>query len=272
MTAADLLTRIETYYDAVPRPVCDVEELGALVLFVSRSPGSFAYARPNPEATRPVQVGDVLEVRARQRALGAPEAVEWIGEVTPSLRTAVEQAGLSVRELPLLTLEPGQHRPAAAPAGVAVRLLAPDAPDLALARSVANLAFAEPGGDVGATGRVELLSAAAQLSESSLAALRARLSAGQMTMAAAYDAEGPLAVGSHQPVGRVTEIAGVGTLPAARRRGLAAVVTSALVENALGRGIEIVFLSAADAGAARLYGRLGFRPVATAMIAEPTNA
>jgi predicted GNAT family acetyltransferase len=70
-------------------------------------------------------------------------------------------------------------------------------------------------------------------------------------------------------VGAVSEIAGVGTLPAARRRGLAAAVTSALVGDALGRGIDVVFLSAADEDVARVYRRLGFEPIATAMIAEP---
>jgi ribosomal protein S18 acetylase RimI-like enzyme len=107
------------------------------------------------------------------------------------------------------------------------------------------------------------------VSDAGVADLRARLRAGRMVLAAAYDGGGPLAVGGHQPVGAVTEIAGVGTLPAARRRGLAAAVTSALVRDALDRGIEVVFLSAADEDVARVYRRLGFTPVATAMIAEP---
>jgi predicted GNAT family acetyltransferase len=73
----------------------------------------------------------------------------------------------------------------------------------------------------------------------------------------------------HVPVGRVSEIAGVGTLPAARRRGLALAVTAALVADAGTRGVETVFLSAGDDDVARIYARLGFRRVATALIAEP---
>jgi predicted GNAT family acetyltransferase len=76
-------------------------------------------------------------------------------------------------------------------------------------------------------------------------------------------------VGSHQPAGGVTEIAGVGTLPSARRRGLAAAVTSELVRDAIDRGIEVVYLAAADDDVARVYHRLGFRRIATALVAEP---
>jgi predicted GNAT family acetyltransferase len=102
-----------------------------------------------------------------------------------------------------------------------------------------------------------------------VADLRERLRAGRSVLAAAYGGGAPLAVGIHQPAGGVTEIAGVGTLPAHRRRGLAAAVTSALVADALDRGVEVVFLSAADGDVARVYRRLGFAPIATAMIAEP---
>jgi predicted GNAT family acetyltransferase len=79
----------------------------------------------------------------------------------------------------------------------------------------------------------------------------------------------PIGVGSHQPLNGVTEIVGVATLPAYRRRGVGAAVTGALADDAVRRGIRTVFLSAADADVARLYERLGFRRVATACIAEP---
>ena len=84
-------------------------------------------------------------------------------------------------------------------------------------------------------------------------------------ISAAEDGDGPLAAGSAQPLGGVTEITGVGTLPRARGRGLATAVTSRLVvQDARERGAELVFLSAADATVAAIYGRLGFREVGTA--------
>jgi len=57
-------------------------------------------------------------------------------------------------------------------------------------------------------------------------------------------------------------------LPASRRRGLGACVTHALAANALANGARTVFLSATDADVARVYTRLGFRQIGTAMIAD----
>ncbi|MFB7090564.1 GNAT family N-acetyltransferase [Streptomyces sp. NPDC056296] len=62
-----------------------------------------------------------------------------------------------------------------------------------------------------------------------------------------------------------------GTLPAARRRGLALTVTAALVADARSRGAATVFLSAGDNDVAQIYARLGFRTVGTALIAEPAE-
>jgi ribosomal protein S18 acetylase RimI-like enzyme len=263
------LERIEDYYDAVPRSASRTEEHGPLTLFVNRGVGWPYYARPARGARGDVTAAHVRAVRHRQRSLGVPEAFEWVAEVTPTLAPAARDAGLHVHEHPLLALDRESWRPAAPPAGVTVRLAGPDDPDLALLRSVASLAFGEPGTAVGTTGRRELLDAAGSVSRLAVLEVRDRLAGDLLVLAAAYDAEGPLAVGSHQPVGAVTEVAGVGTLPSARRRGLAAAVTSELVRDALDRGVELVFLSAQDEDVARLYRRLGFRQLATAMIAEP---
>ena len=70
----------------------------------------------------------------------------------------------------------------------------------------------------------------------------------------------------------MTEVTGVGTLPAARRRGIGAAVTGQLVEDARERGAELVFLSAADDDVARMYERLGFRRIATACFGRPPAA
>jgi ribosomal protein S18 acetylase RimI-like enzyme len=264
-----MLERIEGYYDAVPRAASRAEDHGPLTLFVNRGAGWPYYARPRRGWPGEVAVEDVRAVRARQRALGVPESFEWVAEVTPSLAAAARAAGLHVHEHPLLALERRAWRAAPAPPGAEVRIVPAGAPDLAELRAVASLAFGEPGTSVGTTGASELPAAAAAVGAGAVADLQARLRTGLTVVAAAYGAEGPLSVGSHQPVGAVTEIAGVGTLPAARRRGLAAAVTSALVGDALERGAEVVFLSAADADVARVYRRLGFEPIATAMIAEP---
>ncbi|WP_326552869.1 GNAT family N-acetyltransferase [Micromonospora sp. NBC_01813] len=80
---------------------------------------------------------------------------------------------------------------------------------------------------------------------------------------------GAAAVGSLNRVDDVAEIVGVGTLPRARRRGLASAVTATLARRALADGVDLVFLAAGDDDIAVLYHRLGFRRIGTACIAAP---
>jgi ribosomal protein S18 acetylase RimI-like enzyme len=48
-------------------------------------------------------------------------------------------------------------------------------------------------------------------------------------------------------------------------------VTARMVEHARERGAELVFLSAADDGVARMYERLGFRRIGTACFGRPAE-
>jgi ribosomal protein S18 acetylase RimI-like enzyme len=266
---ADLLGRIEEYFDAAPRAAADVEEHGALTLFVSRIPWRY-YGRPRLGLGEDVGADDVAAVRARQRELGVREAFEWVHETTPSLAGAAEAAGLEVIRVPLLALDPDDWVPAPPPAAVTVRMLGPGDGSLAGAQAAVELAFAK-GMGADPAGPEERDLAQARLGD--LSFLRERLRDGLTAVAVAEsDAEGPLGAGSHQPVGVVSEITGVGTLPAARRRGIGAAVTGRLVEDARERGAEIVFLSAADDDVARMYERLGFRRLGTACMAYPDDA
>jgi GNAT superfamily N-acetyltransferase len=197
-------------------------------------------------------------VRARQRELGQPECFEWVHEVTPSLIDAVQAVGLEALAAPLMVMEEfiaPAHDPR-------VRLLERDDPSLAPARAVADVAFGHGGTAVGAEGPAERDAAV----KPALDFLRDRLRRRLTVTAAAETDDGIVASGSHQPVGDVTEVVGVATLPSARRQGLGAAVTGALVADALAHGTEIVFLSAGSEEIARVYGRLGFRRIGTAYI------
>ncbi|MFE0652315.1 GNAT family N-acetyltransferase [Streptomyces sp. NPDC059534] len=248
-----MLKRIETYYDAVPRSSARAEDFGPLTLFVREGEGWPYYARPALGYGGEVAVEAVEAVRARQRELGVPEAFEWVAETTPGLRAAVEASGLTVHEHPLMVLE-GDGLAVPEPEGVTVRMVGADDPALETAVAAPFAAFGmdpQPG-------------TADRVAE--------RITAGLTRLAAALDGAGALSAGQHQPVGVVSEVVGVGTVPAARRRGLGLAVTAALAADARARGVELVFLSATDADVARLYGRLGFRTVATALIAEAEEA
>ena len=268
--AADetVIARIDRFCDTVPKQRARAEQYGPLVLFVPEGPGWPYYARPRQGPRGRITVADVRGVRARQRELGIPESFEWIEQVAPDLTEAAARAGLEVTAHPLMTLDtaPGRTR---LPAGVAVRTVRWDEPDLARIVAVPDVAFAHAGTGVGLAGPAERDKLAADRDQASISRMRETLAAGHSVLAAAFDDEGPLAAGSCQSAGDVAEITGVGTLPSARRQGLGAAVTAKLAILAMADGIRTVFLSASDDAVARIYAGLGFRRVGTAMIAEP---
>ncbi|MFE5327391.1 GNAT family N-acetyltransferase [Embleya sp. NPDC056575] len=269
-SAAELRAHLETFYDAVPRRFTRTEAIGALTLFVREGEGWPYYARPTLGGLAEPTVADVRAVRARQRELKVPETFEWVHESTPALRAAAIEAELHVHEHPLMVLDPDEHpveRPDL-PDLVTLRRIRADATDLAIVHSVAAVGFANPGTAPGSDGPAERDTAALGQDPGLLSYLNERLRSGETVMFAAYSPAGPLCVGSYQHLYDTTEIVGVATLPAARRSGLAAAVTWELARHALEGGSETVFLSAGDEDVARVYDRIGFRSVGTAMIAE----
>jgi ribosomal protein S18 acetylase RimI-like enzyme len=265
----DLLHRIDVYLDAVPRAAARVESIGPFSLFVNEGPGWRYYARPTPGATSFTRA-DVDVLRKRQRAIDQPESIEWIVELTPGVGPAATKAGLRVVEHPLMYLQGGAFRPTPVPARAAVSIAEPR-DDLAKLTAVAAIAFGSPGTDVGPDDREAFEKAADEIAPGRLAFVRDRMERGLTITAVAWVDGAPVAVGSHQPVDGVTEIVGVGCLPAFRRRGLGAAVTAALVDEAQQRGVQTVFLSAGDQQVARVYGGLGFRPIGAAGSADPPS-
>ena len=74
----------------------------------------------------------------------------------------------------------------------------------------------------------------------------------------------PVAAGMlMNPLDGITELAGVATLAAYRRRGIAAALTAYALQTAFAQGVEIACLTAGDAAAGRVYEQAGFYPCAT---------
>ncbi|MGC4853014.1 GNAT family N-acetyltransferase [Micromonospora sp. DT4] len=270
----DVFDRLERFYDAVPRDVAGVEEHGSLVLFTRAGAGWPFYARPRIDATETPSLADVTSVRERQRELGLPEAFEWVHETTPELLAVARSAGLSVLEAPLMVLDPAALPDPATLSDVPVRVLAVDSPDfaadVAARRAVAAVAFGVPGTAPGAAGPAERDAAVTELELAALDEERARIADGRRISAlAGTPTEGALASGMAMRVDDVAEIAGVATLPAARRRGMGAALTATLARELLAAGTGLVFLSAGGEEIARVYLRVGFRRIGTACIAEP---
>lgn len=258
LCAVTLLTTLETYYDAAPRPRATTEEVGPFTVFLRTDEDGWPYyARPTLGYDGPFTAGHVEVVRERQRELKVPEAFEWVHETTPTLLAAAREAGLHVAECPLLVLPGGADTVTPpVPEGVEVRMLPADSPDLAAAIAAVSAGFA--GTD--------------ELAERSTGRLPELMRSGVLAMAGAYDGQGAVGGGSHSPRGTTTELAGIAVVPRARRQGIGAAITAALVADARERGIDTVFLSAQDDTVARVYERIGFQRVGTACIAEPPEA
>jgi ribosomal protein S18 acetylase RimI-like enzyme len=264
----EVIERIDAFCDAVPRRRAKADEHGPLVLFVPTGPGWPYYARPRRGSRPPVTADDVRAVRARQRELIIPESFEWIEQVAPEMAAAADEAGLEVQRHPLMVLDALSAVPPLPP-GVSVRVVAPEDQELDRIWAVPAVAFGHPGTAAGEAGIPERDKIAADHDGGTIAMLRERLRSGQSVVAAAFGPDGPLAAGSCQAVDGVAEITGVGVLPSSRRQGFGAAVTALLARDALERGVKTVFLSATDTAVARVYGRIGFRGIGTAMIAEP---
>ena len=267
MDAIELLRHIDGYLDAVPRSVARTEAVGALTLFVNEGDGWRYYARPTPGAG-PVSAQDIRAARQRQIDRGHPQAFEWIAELSPEMDGAAREVELTTLEHPLMVLEEEDPAPIELPPGVKIRLMDP-ADDVATTMAVAELGFGSSGTAVGQVGPEALPGAAAKLESSIVEFTRARMAGGHMMTAVATIDGVPVASGAHSPVGLITELVGIATLPSHRRRGIGAALTSFLVQDAREHGVQTIFLSADSPEVARIYQRAGFRTCGTAGAAEP---
>ncbi len=264
----NVLDRLESYYDLVPRRFARTEESGPFTLFLGEPGGWTYYARPRLGGGGTFAADDVVAAAERLAELGLPQQVEWVHETTPALLAAVRAAGrFELDELPLLALDGDLSVTSPPlPRGVTVRLLGPDDADaVAAARAVSEVGFAAEGtarGDAGPAERDARTGPAQQRVLDLLAEGAVRIAVAE------HDALGQLATGRTIPLGGVTEVMGVATLPSARRQGLGAAVTAALVDDARGLGLSTVFLTASSPEVARIYTGIGFRPVGTGWVAE----
>ena len=260
-----MISRVDDYLHAVPLSGSVAEQVGPFTLFRSTTVWPY-YARPVPGSGATIEPADIDVLRARCAELGIPASFEWVVETCPSLGPAAAAAGLTVVEHPLLVLERDDFRPVETEARC--EILPAEAAVLRQARAVAGLAFSDPGTAVGAAGPAERDAAAADVPDELIAAVLDRVHRGVTVGAGAFTRDGLVAGGQHQPVGSTTEIVGVGTLPSMRRRGLAAAVTSTLVEHAFAHGVDLVLLSAETQAVAAVYERVGFRRIGSAGAAE----
>jgi ribosomal protein S18 acetylase RimI-like enzyme len=276
---ADVFARLRPFLGGIFADRGRAERFGSLVLYVREGAGHPFYATLAPDATAPTAAeltADLAVVRARQRELGVPESFEWVHENAPELAGIAQRAGLSVHRAPLLVLDTATA-PAALPAGIRLVTLDPADPSfgelLATGYAVADVGFGHAGTAAGEAGPAERDAARRPVDAVALDQEVALVRAGRHTRILAVDAAlGAVAIGSLQRLGGVAEIAGVATLPAARRRGLAAAVTAELARVATTAGSDLIYISADSDDVARIYRRQGFRRVGASCIASSEPA
>ena len=171
--------------------------------------------------------------------------LEFFAELHPGLAEALEASGYA-RDMtaPVMTLDVlGRDWPAPPP-GLDLRFIRSDVPEeIAAYVDMQAEAYGEAGADWAPM-------------------LAAGILDGDMRVLAAWQDGRPIAGATLMLSMAAAELAGVGTVPSARRRGLALTVCEALLADHARLGGRLVWLSAGP-GTGALYDRLGFCRVGT---------
>lgn len=205
------------------------------------------YAVPiGPLDDRAAALAALAELKAHFLSRGRRPRFEFNAAPWPALPALLEAGGLALQERqPLMLCTPAELRPFAAP-GVAVQMLAADAPDadlLAVWRIQAE-AFGGTGAEPEAQG---------------LGRLRDQLRSGASRLALGLLDGAPAGAAAIAPAAAgVAELVGVATRAESRRRGVAATLSAALTAAHFAAGGQLAWLSAATAGAQAAYARVGY--------------
>jgi GNAT superfamily N-acetyltransferase len=229
---------------------CDVVSIPSFNLFFNRHSTSeyISYARPS-EPFDEDPAAAIAAVREAFESRSRTARWEWIDDLYPALAPALGRAGIAADVTPLMVVTPEEFQSLTAE-GIELRRLTPDEdlrPFVMAQRRAYQLEDEEP-------------------SEAEYGWIRSWMDRGGTLLAAMHEGV-PVAGGAHLPIAGVTEVAGIGTVPEMRGRGIGGAVTAALVQDAFDRGCDRVFLTAGDETACRVYRRVGFRQVANGMAA-----
>ena len=187
-------------------------------------------------------LNDAFHRRDRQPRL------EYLDEQWPSLGHALLRAGFAVEMRAPVMILADAVRPGRTPPVADVRILGKDDPDDLFRRFL-----------VVSTESFDLKESLDTPEE--LAKLRHEVSCGWTVPALALVGGVPAACGSLLLSGGLFEIAGVGTVPGMRRRGVARFLCRILIDRVFAAGDDMVWLASHDGGALGLYQCLGFRPI-----------
>ena len=209
------------------------------ILFAPGDRNPYAnYAIPDdgaqPTATEIATLEETFRARKRRPRL------EYVPSASPAVEAALTAAGFAVELRPPLMTRRGD-----APAQNPI----PDGFDLLFADDEARLADA-----------VRVVAEAFDGDEADFQWLKRAPERGDRVVVAYQRETGePAGAGAFlAAIDGVTEVVGIGTRPAFRRRGLARAVTAVLSEAAFAAGCHLTWLSAAGEAQSEIYARAGY--------------
>lgn len=229
----------------------EVVRAGAFVAVIGPNGGhGFTYAAPIETAGEDDDAAAGLrELRRVFQQRGLELSVEFNAPLFPDLPDLLEREGFTLEERePLLLCTPSDFRPFVAP-DVDVQFLSSGGDDDGL------IAYQSIFSEV-------LLERPFQAPPEAIASLRSEIArCGDRCHALARVRGEPVGTGFISSLDGVCEITRVATLPPARRRGVAATVTSFMVGGRFSHGGDtLAWLTASGEPARALYRKLGFQP------------
>lgn len=244
-----LINRIQSQLRASAAAAFEATVIPPFVCYLNPddpSPG-YNYAIPaEPLSGDPGRVLDDLAAFYRER--GRVPRFEFLEAYAPGLSAALTTRGyqLEMRSY-LMTCAQAQVTPPPPISGVTVRLLTDASPlaDFQALMTVQSRSFGPPD--------------APEASAEEAQQFRRRFAAS--TFFVAVQTGEIISAGAFTPpADGAAEVVGIATLPAYRRQGAAGLLTAGIAEYAFAQGVDLLFLTARDEAAGRVYGRVGFRP------------
>jgi GNAT superfamily N-acetyltransferase len=245
--------RIQSYFRVAARRVYDAFPVPPFTVFVHPEDALIYFNYAVPDEPVSVDVGDRLELlRAEFARRERVPRFEYVEGFAPELALALERAGFELElRAPLMTCRPPGLRHGDDVPGLEIRAIDESSP-LELIRDSITIARRAFGSDS------EKAATPAEAKDH-----RRRFGASRTTLVGLLDGE-PVAVATAvAQVDGLSEVAGVGVLERARRRGIGAAMTAAATAAAFAGGAELAVLAPGDEGAMRIYERAGFEPVET---------
>jgi predicted GNAT family acetyltransferase len=246
------LTRLQEYLHFNARQHLEAISSPPFTLFLHPTdPGSeINYALPNTSESN----GDLQESLTHLQTIFAEHdrrpTLRFIAEIFPQFLSPLASSGWFERErLQIMICTPATFRSAPAVFGLSIITLSHESSLQEIREGLdANVLGFDP--------------QAQRATEEDAKTFREQLIASRAFTAYLHDQPVGAGMFTHIHEG-CTELVGITTLSAFRRRGVGTSLTASMTQSAFTQGVALVFLIAANEQASHVYERVGFRPAAT---------